>query len=119
MLGLIIYGMNNLLGSFGPGLVSTSGIVGVEVAPTKIRSLVQAITVASGRIGASLTAFVFPALFKQFGEGFAIIFLGGLTIVIALVTQWGMREAKQLPLERAAQESVPLWSPAMMEQEES
>ncbi|MCL4318432.1 MAG: MFS transporter [Firmicutes bacterium] len=112
VLGLVVYGMNQLLGSFGPGLVSTSGIVGVELAPTKIRSMVQAITVASGRIGAALTAFVFPALFLHFGESFAIVFLGGLTIVIALVTQWGMRESKQLPLETAAQESLPL-SPAM------
>ncbi|PSR35650.1 MAG: hypothetical protein C7B44_13105 [Sulfobacillus thermosulfidooxidans] len=90
----------------GPGSVSTAGIFGVELAPTRMRSLVQAITVASGRIGATLTSLVFPVLFKLYGQNFAVGFLAALTVIAALLTAWGIPETKQASLEDTARESL-------------
>ena len=47
----------------GPGLVSGAGVLGVELAPTRVRSVAQSITVAGGRIGAAISGFAFPLLF--------------------------------------------------------
>lgn len=104
LLGLIIYGAYTLTGSMGPGSVSTAGIFGVELAPTRVRSLVQAITVASGRIGATLTSFVFPVLFKLYGQNFAVGFLAVLTVAAAILTAWGIPETKQASLEDTSRE---------------
>jgi nitrate/nitrite transporter NarK len=78
---------------------------GVELAPTKIRTVVQGLTVASGRIGATLTAFVFPALFAHFGESVAIYVLAGVTVVAAGVALF-IPEASQRTLEQASDEEV-------------
>ncbi|HEY1427241.1 MAG TPA: MFS transporter [Caulobacteraceae bacterium] len=51
----------------GPGLVSGAGIYGVELAPTRIRSVAQSITVVGGRIGASISAFAFPQMVGSLG----------------------------------------------------
>lgn len=104
LLGLIIYGAYTLTGSMGPGSVSTAGIFGVELAPTRVRSLVQAITVASGRIGATLTSFAFPVLFKLYGQNFAVGFLAVLTVAAAILTAWGIPETKQASLEDTSRE---------------
>ncbi len=106
LLGLIIYGAYTLMGSMGPGSVTTAGIYGVELAPTRVRSLVQGITVASGRIGATLTSFVFPLLFKTYGQNFAVGFLAALTVIAAILTAWGLPETKQVSLEVSSRESV-------------
>jgi len=44
----------------GPGLVSGAAVFGVELAPTRVRSVAQSITVAAGRIGAAISGFAFP-----------------------------------------------------------
>ena len=63
-----VYGLLNI-GMTGPGLVSGAGILGVELAPTRVRSVAQSITVAGGRIGAAISGFAFPLLFRPIGHG--------------------------------------------------
>jgi len=104
VLALILYGGMNLAQQAGPGSISAAGMLGVELAPTKVRGTVQALTVTSGRIGASLTAFVFPALFKTYGESFAVGFLGALAIVAAIITLALIPETKDRPLEVSSKE---------------
>ncbi|PWI57007.1 MFS transporter [Sulfoacidibacillus thermotolerans] len=104
MIGLILYGSQNLFSQIGPGSVSASGMLGVELAPTKIRSFVQGITVASGRLGASFTAFVFPALFQTWGESFAIGFLSTLALFAAIITILVIPETKKQSLEETSRE---------------
>lgn len=104
-LGLLLYGMYNFMSQAGPGSVSASGVLGVELAPTKIRGMVQALTVASGRIGAALTAFVFPSIFAAYGSTFAVYFLGGVAAVSAIVTMIGVPETKGKPLEESSGET--------------
>jgi len=106
IIALIMYGMNNFFSQAGPGSISASGMLGVELAPTKVRGTVQAMTVAVGRTGASLTAFVFPALFKIYGESFAIGFLSAVAFVAAALTYFGIPETKNKPLEVASSEEV-------------
>jgi len=106
IVALIIYGLNNFFSQAGPGSVSASGMLGVELAPTKVRGVVQAITVAAGRIGATLTAFVFPALFRMYGESFAVGFLSIVAFVAAALTYFGIPETKGKPLEIASGEDL-------------
>ena len=66
VLGLVMFGAFNML-IMGPSMVSGSGILGVELAPTRIRTVAQGITVVGGRLGASLSAFVFPLRVREAG----------------------------------------------------
>ncbi|SMD30331.1 MFS transporter [Picrophilus oshimae] len=85
-LGLMLYGMQNFANQYGPGSISASGMLGVELAPTKIRSQIQSYTVAAGRTGASLSSFVFPYMFIAFGESFAFYYLTALAIIAGILT---------------------------------
>lgn len=105
LVALLLYGGQNLLSQVGPGSVSASGVLGVELAPTKIRSFVQGITVASGRLGASLTAFVFPTIFKTLGEAAAIAFLAALALLAAILTLILIPETNKRSLEETSGES--------------
>lgn len=67
LLGLPMFGLYGFTISLGPGEVSGSGLLGVELSPTRIRSIAQSVTVGGGRIGASIAAFVFPALLRITG----------------------------------------------------
>ena len=100
---LLMYGLNRFSSQAGPGSVSAAGMLGVELAPTKVRALVQAITVLSGRIGAVVTAFVFPYLFSTYGLNFAIGFLSVISIISAILT-FTIPETKGKSLEEASKE---------------
>ena len=102
---LILYGLSQFFMQAGPGSVSASGMLGVELAPTKVRGVVQAMTVAAGRTGAALTSFVFPYFFKVYGEGFAVTFLSIVALVAAIVTWFFIPETKGKPLEESSKET--------------
>lgn len=76
----------NVALSLGPGAISGAGLLGVELAPTRIRSIAQAFTVVGGRIGAALAAFVFPALLGVIGPSSLMIVLAGVALFGAAVT---------------------------------
>ncbi|MCI2415146.1 MAG: MFS transporter [Candidatus Aramenus sp.] len=99
-----LYGMMGFAQQAGPGSISATGLLGVELAPTKVRGIVQSLTVASGRIGASLTSFVFPSLFITYGEGFAVGFLGAIALASAVITWLLVPETKGKPLEESSKE---------------
>ncbi|HZZ89456.1 MAG TPA: MFS transporter, partial [Caulobacteraceae bacterium] len=85
LLAFIVYGLFNVALT-GPGLVSGAGIYGVELAPTRIRSVAQAITVVGGRIGAALSGFVFPILNGQVGFVASMWGLAGLSLLGGLLS---------------------------------
>lgn len=103
-MAMALYGLQNLFQQAGPGSVSASGMLGVELAPTKIRGTVQSLTVASGRMGATISTFVFPYMFRVYGESFAVYFLGGLALVAAAVTFFAIPETADRGLERISGE---------------
>ena len=106
IIALIMYGMYDFFMQAGPGSISASGLLGVELAPTKVRGTIQSITVAAGRTGATLTSFVFPYFFHMYGESFAIGFLSTLAFVAAALTYFGVPETKNKPLEVASGEEL-------------
>src|SRR5438874_1250665 len=93
-----VYGLYNVAQT-GPGLVSGAGILGVELAPTRIRTIAQSITVAGGRIGAAISAFVFPLLFAGIGQAGAYWFMAGLAVLGAVLTQMLVPETGRITLE--------------------
>ena len=105
MLAFIAYGLFNAT-QCGPGLVSGSGVFGVELAPTRIRAVAQAITVAGGRIGAAISSFAFPLLFGAIGEVSTVSILVGLTVLGAICTQFLVPETRARSLEDINNEAV-------------
>ena len=90
----------------GPGLVSGAGVYGVELAPTRIRSVAQSITVIGGRIGAAISGFVFPLLNAQLGfvwtiAGLAVLSAVGGIASQLLVPETSSRSLEEINLERA------------------
>lgn len=97
-LGLIAFGFY-AVGMSGPYMVSGTGILGVELCPTRIRTFGQAITVVGGRVGASITAIFFPLLFGAIGLVGVIGLLAIMALLGALLTQLLVPETSQRSLE--------------------
>ena len=93
-----VYGALNVAMT-GPGLVSGAGILGVELAPTRVRSVAQSITVAGGRIGAAISGFAFPVLFKGIGQAGAYWVVVAIAILGAVLTFWLIPETGSKSLE--------------------
>jgi MFS family permease len=104
IVALVVFGLFNVAET-GPGLVSGGGILGVELAPTRVRSVAQSLTVVGGRIGAATSGFAFPLLFKAIGHGGTYWILAGLGLLGALLTWLLIPETGRLSLEVINQES--------------
>jgi hypothetical protein len=96
--GFVLYGLYTLALA-GPNIVSGTGILGVELAPTRIRTIGQAISVTGGRIGASITAFLFPLVFARTGIVGAIYTMAGFSLLGAVLTVWLIPETARQSLE--------------------
>lgn len=106
-LAFIVYGLFNV-SQTGPGLVSGAGVFGVELAPTRIRSVAQAITVAFGRVGAAISGFAFPLLFGKIGEIATVFVLAALSIAGGVLTQVLVPETGSRSLEEINREMAPV-----------
>jgi MFS family permease len=102
----LVYGCFNIAQT-GPGLVSGAGVYGVELAPTRIRSIAQSITVIGGRIGAAISTFAFPLLNAQIGFVITIVGLALLSIVGGVLSQLLVPETGRRSLEEINLEMVP------------
>ncbi|MFI4935253.1 MAG: MFS transporter [Caulobacterales bacterium] len=89
----------------GPGLVSGSGIYGVELSPTSIRSLAQGITVIGGRLGASISTFAFPVMVGTVGLVGSMWTLAGIAVVGGILSQLLVPETGSRSLEDINAES--------------
>jgi MFS family permease len=99
LLGLALFGLYNFTISLGPGAVSGSGLLGVELSPTRIRSIAQSVTVVGGRIGASTAAFLFPALLGVTGVTGLLYILAGVSLIGTILTFIVIPEPKGRSLE--------------------
>ena len=98
ILALVVYGLFNVAQT-GPGLVSGAGILGVELAPTRIRTVAQSITVAGGRLGAAISGFAFPLLFGGIGQMGAYLVIAALALMGAILTWVLVPETGRISLE--------------------
>ncbi len=98
LLGMIVFGLYTVAIN-GPAAVSGAGILGVELSPTRIRTVGQSITVVGGRIGASISAFLFPLFFTRLGEVGVISLLAGVALLGAILTQILVPETAGVSLE--------------------
>ena len=99
LLGMILFGLYSLLITAGPNVVAGAGILGVELSPTRIRTIGQSVTVLGGRIGASISAFLFPPLFGVLGETGVIGLLAAVSIVGGICTLVVIPETARRSLE--------------------
>jgi MFS family permease len=98
LLAYIVYGLFNVTQT-GPGLVSGAGVYGVELSPTRIRSVAQSVTVVGGRIGAAISAFVFPMVVGNMGLVGSMWVLAGVSLVGAVLSQLIVPETSSRSLE--------------------
>lgn len=98
-LGMILFGLYSVFITGGPSTVSGAGILGVELSPTRIRTIGQSVTVVGGRIGASISAFLFPLLFGVLGETGVIALLAAVSVLGAICTMLVIPETAQRSLE--------------------
>jgi MFS family permease len=98
ILAFVVFGLFNVAET-GPGLVSGAGILGVELAPTRVRSVAQSVTVAGGRIGAAISGFGFPWLFRHIGQAGAYYVIAGLAVAGAICTWLLVPETGRISLE--------------------
>ncbi|HEY4242255.1 MAG TPA: MFS transporter [Kofleriaceae bacterium] len=94
-----LFALFNISLSVGPGAISGAGLLGVELAPTRIRSVAQSITVVGGRAGAALAAFVFPVLLTAIGQTALLLVLAGVALFGAAVTFVAVPETARRSLE--------------------
>jgi MFS family permease len=97
--GMLLFGLYSLTITAGPSTVAGAGILGVELSPTRIRTIGQSITVVGGRIGASISAFLFPLLFGALGEEGVILLLALVALVGAVCTMTLIPETAGRSLE--------------------
>ncbi|HEY2051474.1 MAG TPA: MFS transporter [Caulobacteraceae bacterium] len=105
IVALLVFGLFNVSAT-GPGLVSGGGILGVELAPTRVRSFAQSITVAGGRIGATVSTFAFPLLFGAIGRAATYWILAALGVLGALLTWLLIPETGRVSLEKITGEEA-------------
>jgi Na+/melibiose symporter-like transporter len=105
VLGLLVYGLYNVFITF-PSMVSGAGILVVELAPTRIRAVAQSISVVGGRIGASISAFLFPVLFSSIGEIGTIGLLVTAAILGGVLTIVTIPETRGRSLEDINEEDM-------------
>ncbi|HEY5289870.1 MAG TPA: MFS transporter [Caulobacteraceae bacterium] len=98
VLGFFVFGLFNIAET-GPGLVSGAGMLGVELAPTRIRTVAQSVTVAGGRIGAAISSFAFPLLFKQMGPSGPYWIIAVIAALGAVATWLLVPETGRVSLE--------------------
>ncbi len=77
-------------------------MLGVEMAATRVRWLVQGLSVTAGRLGAALGVFVFPRLFERYGQSFAVAFLAITALLGAALTLVGIPETARSVWNRPA-----------------
>jgi len=106
ILAFAVYGLLNVAMT-GPGLVSGAGVLGVELAPTRVRSVAQSITVAGGRIGAAVSGFLFPLIFADLGQAGAYWVIAGLAVLGALFTFILVPETGRISLEAITETDAP------------
>lgn len=98
-LGFFLLGGYLFAISIGPGAVSGSGLLGVELAATRVRSVAQAITVVGGRLGGAFAAIAFPVLLKRHSEAWLMDVLAGASIVGAVLSMTLVPETANRSLE--------------------
>jgi MFS family permease len=99
VLAFAMFALYNFALCMGPGAISGAGLLGVELAPTRIRSIAQSITVVGGRIGAALAAFVFPALLGVIGAVWLMVALAAVSLLGAAATFFVIPETAGRSLE--------------------
>jgi len=111
ILAFTMYGVYAFTMSLGPGSVSGSGLLGVELSPTRIRSIAQAVTVIGGRIGTVIASFGFPVLLEYIGEPSLVGVLGAISLVGAALTFVLVPETKGRSLEEINADTDSLIAP--------
>jgi len=94
----------NFMTNLGPNAMTY--LIAGEVFPTHIRGLGAGSAAAFAKIGAVLTAFLFPILLKDLGTATLLYCLVGASILGALVTWWYRIETRGVNLETIGEEPV-------------
>ncbi|HEY4059394.1 MAG TPA: MFS transporter [Kofleriaceae bacterium] len=99
VLAFVMFSLYTAALCMGPGAISGAGLLGVELAPTRVRSIAQGITVVGGRVGAAISAFIFPLLLGIIGPVKLMLVLAGVALFGAAITFVAVPETARRSLE--------------------
>ena len=106
LLFFFIYGLTFLFTNYGPN--TTTYVYPTELYPTSIRATGHGIASMSGKLGAAVSALLFPLLLSKIGE-FALIGLLGIVALAGFFITLALPETKRRPLsETSGEESLML-----------
>jgi putative MFS transporter len=99
----------NFMTNLGPNAMTY--LIAGEVFPTHIRGLGAGFAASFAKIGAVITAFLFPILLKDIGISVLLYLLVGASLLGAVVTWLFAIETKGVNLEKIGQYPAPVASP--------
>ena len=99
-----IYSLSFFFIDFGPN--TTTFVIPAEVYPVRYRTTGHGISAASGKLGAAITVYLFPALVSSIGIKNILIMLAIVSIIGAILTWAFVPEPKQKSLEEVAKEEL-------------
>ncbi|BFH72762.1 MFS transporter [Sulfurisphaera javensis] len=104
IMAFAIYSLSYFFIDFGPN--TTTFVVPAEVYPVRYRTTGHGISAASGKLGAAITTYFFPALLASIGVKDILVMLAILSIVGAILTYFFVPEPKHKSLEEVAKEEL-------------
>jgi putative MFS transporter len=104
--GVLLFGgfmLFSFMTNIGPNAMTY--LIAGEVFPTSIRGTGAGFAASFAKIGAVLTAFLFPILLKDIGTDLLLLILVGTSLVSALVTWCYAIETKGINLEKLGEKA--------------
>ncbi len=98
-----IYGITFLFTNYGPN--TTTYVYPVETYPTSIRATGHGIAATFGKLGAALSALLFPVVISAIGKFSMLAFLGGIALVGFFATLVLLPETKKRSLVETSGEA--------------
>ncbi|MCL4403152.1 MFS transporter [Candidatus Marsarchaeota archaeon] len=98
-----LYGITFLFTNYGPN--TTTYVYPVETYPTSIRATGHGIAATSGKLGAAISAMLFPIVIGAIGKFSLLAVLGGIAFVGFLITIFLLPETKRRSLVETSGEA--------------
>ena len=81
---MALYGLTYFFSNFGPN--STTFILPSETFPPEVRTTLNGVSAAAGKVGAAIGVAAFPYVVSALGKGFTLVVCGGVSMLGFIIT---------------------------------